>query len=244
MENKLIIKEIQTELDFQLSDPKVFGSLMEVTFKGLTPQLAKRAMLEAMMRGLKFTDFLQKNVYAIPFKGGYSLVTSIDYARKIGMRSGVCGKNTPIFEEKDGKVISCEITIKRKISDYVGDFTAKVYFDEYYKSNQYKNSLWDTKPRTMLSKVAEMHALRMACPEELSQAYIEEEYQAEQSKNIEGEVLLEDKENEAIEKMKACKDLKELREFWSNLDGQLKTEKVTKLKNELKDKYESENISN
>lgn len=244
MENKLIIKEIQTELDFQLSDPKVFGSLMEVTFKGLTPQLAKRAMLEAMMRGLKFTDFLQKNVYAIPFKGGYSLVTSIDYARKIGMRSGVCGKNTPIFEEKDGKVISCEITIKRKISDYVGDFTAKVYFDEYYKSNQYKNSLWDTKPRTMLSKVAEMHALRMACPEELSQAYIEEEYQAEQSKNIEGEVLLEDEENEAIEKMKACKDLKELREFWSNLDGQLKTEKVTKLKNELKDKYESENISN
>jgi hypothetical protein len=241
MENKLIIKEIQTELDFQLSDSKVFGSLMEVTFKGLTPLVAKRAMLEAMMRGLKFTDFLQKNVYAIPFKEGYSLVTSIDYARKIGMRSGVCGKTAPIFEEKEGKVFSCEITIKRKINEYIGDFTAKVYFDEYYKSSKYP-TLWDTKPRTMLAKVAEMHALRMSCPEELAQAYIEEEYQAEQSKNIEGEVLIEDKENEAIEKMQLCKDLKELREFWSNLDGQLKTDKVTQLKNELRDKYENQNI--
>ena len=27
----------------------------------------------------------------------------------------------------------------------------------------------------MIAKVAEMHALRMACPEELSQSYIEEE---------------------------------------------------------------------
>lgn len=238
MENKLIIKEIQSELDFQLSDSKVFGSLMEVTFKGLTPQLAKRAMLEAMMRGLKFTDFLQKNVYAVPFSGSYSLVTSIDYARKIGMRSGICGKSSPIFEEKDGKVISCEITVKRKIGDYIGEYSSKVYLDEYSNGR----NLWSSKPRTMLSKVAEMHALRMACPEELSQAYVEEEYQAEQSKNIEGEVLLEDKENEAIEKMKACKDLKELREFWSNLDGQLKTDNVTKLKNELRDKYEHQKI--
>jgi hypothetical protein len=238
MENKLIIKEIQSELDFQLSDPKVFGSLMEVTFKGLTPQLAKRAMLEAMMRGLKFTDFLQKNVYAVPFSGSYSLVTSIDYARKIGMRSGICGKSSPVFEEKDGKVISCEITVKRKIGDYIGEYSAKVYLEEYSNGR----NMWASKPRTMLSKVAEMHALRMACPEELSQAYVEEEYQAEQSKNIEGEVLLEDKEQEAIEKMKACKDLKELREFWSNLDGQLKTDKITQLKNELRNKYENKEI--
>lgn len=238
MENKLIVKELQNELDLQLSDPKVFGSLMEVTFKGLTPQLAKRAMLEAMMRGLKFTDFLQKNVYAVPFSGSYSLVTSIDYARKVGMRSGICGKLSPVFEEKDGKVISCEVTVKRKIGDYIGDYSAKVYFDEYSNGR----NLWSSKPRTMLAKVAEMHALRMACPEELSQAYIEEEYQAEQNKHIEAEVLIEDKENEAIEKIKSCKDLKELREFWSNLDGQLKTEKVTALKNELRDKYETQKI--
>ena len=69
---------------------------------------------------------------------------------------------------------------QKKIDDYVGDYSATVFFSEYYKTGKNgKPSLWDTKPRTMIAKVAEMHALRMACPEELSKAYIEEDYDQE-----------------------------------------------------------------
>ena len=53
------------------------------TFKGLQVASAKQAMLEGMMRGFTFKDFLEKNIYAIPFSSGYSLVTSVDYVRKI-----------------------------------------------------------------------------------------------------------------------------------------------------------------
>src|SRR4030042_5304087 len=138
----------------------------------------KQAITEGMIRGFKFKDFLDKNVYAIPYSSGYSLVTSVDYARKVAQNSGLVGKNEPVFETDGDKIVSCSVTVqkKSKIDGYVGDFTAKVYFSEYYKAgkNGYP-SLWDTKPRTMIAKVAEMHALRMACPEELAKAYVEEE---------------------------------------------------------------------
>lgn len=135
----------------------------------------KTALFEGMTRGFTFKNFLEKDIYAIPFGTGYSLITSIDYARKVGMRSGVVGKSEPIFEPKEGKLISCSITIKKKVGEYIGDFTAKVMFSEYDTGR----NLWRTKPYTMISKVAEMHALRSACPEEMSQVYVEEEMEKE-----------------------------------------------------------------
>ena len=113
------------------------------------------------------------------------------------MRSNIVGKKAPEFEiGEDKKIISCTVTVQRKIDGYVGDFTATVYFDEYYKAgrNGYP-SLWNSKPRTMISKVAEMHALRMACPEELSQSYIEEEIEAENFEGFNKRLFKVDKDN-------------------------------------------------
>lgn len=172
----LINEQINRELTKETA-----GALLATTFKGLTEQNMKKAIMEGMIRGLTFKDFLEKNVYAIPFSGGYSLIHSIDYSRKVGMRSGIVGKDAPTYEfDEKKKPISCTVTVHRKIGEYVGAYTATVYFDEYYKAgkNGYP-SLWDSKPKTMIAKVAEMHALRMACPEELSQSYIEEELEAE-----------------------------------------------------------------
>lgn len=160
--NEKINKELTTETS---------RALLATTFKGLTPVVMKQAIMEGMLRGFDFKDFLEKNVYAIPFSGGYSLITSVDYARKIGMRSGVVGISEPIYEENDKGIVSCTITVKRKVEDTIGEYTAKVYFAEYTTGR----NLWTSKPRTMIAKVAEMHALRKACPEELSQAYTEEE---------------------------------------------------------------------
>lgn len=173
-ETALSIKEMQTEIDKNFADPTTLNSLMTITFNGMKAEVAKRAALEATMRGYTFKDFLEKNIYAIPYGDKYSLVSSIDYYRKVGMRSGVCGSSAPVFEvdPSSRQIISCTITIKRSLDKgVVGEFTSTAYFAEY---NTGRN-LWISKPRTMLAKVAEMQALRKACPEELAQAYIEEE---------------------------------------------------------------------
>jgi len=231
--------EIKKEINTQLADPETFKALCVTTFKDLTPELAKRALLEGMMRGFSFTDFLQKNVYAIPFgknpdgtAKSYSLVSSIDNVRKIGMKSGIVGKSAPKFEEKDGKIISCTITVRRLVGGHIGDFTATVYFDEY---NTGKNQ-WFQKPRTMIAKVAEFHALRMACPEELSQAYGEEEYQ---KKTVIEQPTFNIEEHKI--KLEACKNLSELKSVWASLHPQAKTELI-ELKNKLKTSYEKTKI--
>lgn len=261
MENKTTdIVLIKEEINKQVSNPEVLNSLMEITFKGLEPIVAKRAMLEAMMRKFTFQDFLDKNVYAIPFGKGYSLVNSIDYNRKVGMRNGICGVSEPIYvDDENGNPISCSITVKKNVNGYVGDFTHKAYFKEYYignknpdgtiKKNQWgevKPSLWDTKPRTMIAKVAEMGALRKACPEELSQSYIEEEYEKEVSivkeiKDIE-EGKKELKEEDYKNKMLSANNLKELRDIWVDIPGALKTPDIFALKNELIKKFEVKNV--
>lgn len=128
------------------------------------------------MRGHTFQDFLKKRVYAIPFGNGYQLVTSIEEARVKGMKNGVIGTSAPQYSLKaDGSVESCEVTVKRLTHGIVGEFTALVFFDEYTKGRD----LWKSKPKTMIAKVAEMHALRKACPEDLSGIYVEEEFDRE-----------------------------------------------------------------
>lgn len=229
------IIEIQTEINKELANKEVFNSLITTTFKGVDQSLVKRAMMEGMMRGFKFNDFLEKNIYAIPFNGrhgsGYSLVTSIDYSRKIGMRSGICGKSAPIFTEKTDKIETCSVTVKRLSGGYVGEYTATVYFDEY---NTGRN-LWQTKPHTMIAKVAEMHALRMACPEELSQSYIEEEFEKEIP------VKVEVNTDQYLEKLEKVSSLDELKTIWASMPIEAKNQ-LKDVKNAIKKRYENNNI--
>ncbi len=216
---------IKAEVDLQLTDKENSAILLQTTFNGLTADTARRAMIEGMIRGFDLRDFLEKNVYAIPFKSGYSLVTSIDYARKIGMRSGIVGKSAPTYEEsKEGKIISCTVTVKRKVNDYVGDYTATVYFAEYTTGR----NLWVSKPRTMLAKVAEMHALRMACPEEMAQMYSEEELEKGEERVLDFDLYQQ--------KIESAKDLQELQRVWSALPAEAKTE-LTDQKDEAKKKF-------
>lgn len=175
-ENQSQIQIINDEINRELAGEAVSRALLATTFKGLTVPTMRQAIMDGMIRGFTFKDFREKNVYAVPFGSTYSLVTSIDYSRKLGMRSGIVGKTAPVYHmNEDGTIESCEVTVKRKIGEYVGDYTAKVYFSEYDNGR----NLWKSKPRTMIAKVAEMHALRMACPEALSQQYIEEEIELE-----------------------------------------------------------------
>lgn len=223
------ITQIQQTIDTELAKENVLNALVATTFKGLSTQNLRRALMEGMMRGFTFQDFLEKNIYAIPFKDAYSLVTSIDHARKIGQKNGVVGSSDPVYEEKDGKIIKCTITVKKKVKDYVGEFTATVYFDEYNTGR----SLWVNKPRTMIAKVAEMHALRKACPEELSQSYVEEEYQKESEIIIDADPVT----SELRQKIADAKSIKDLKDIYEENKGIGKefTKLLTDKKKEIQD---------
>lgn len=212
MEQKTQIQIINDEINVQLGDPKTMNALIATTFNGLQPIQVRQAIMEGMMRGFTFKNFLQKDIYAIPFKSAYSLVTSIDYSRKIGAKSGVVGVTEPVYEMDGSKIISCAITVKKIVSGYVGEFTARVYMKEYDKGS----NLWLTKPRTMIAKVAEMHALRKACPEELAQSYIEEELELE---NLPTSRMNEAKNASNSLKMKNLKSNEENNKTEENQDG-------------------------
>ncbi len=220
---------IQQEIGKELAKKEVVSALLATTFKGLDQLNMQKAMFEGMSRGFTFKDFLQKNVYAIPYGSNYSLVSSIDYSRKIAMRSGLVGKSEPEYEfDENKKPISCKITVKRNASGVIGEYTAKVFFSEYTTGR----NLWTTKPLTMLAKVAEMHALRSAFPEEMSQTYIEEEFEKET------EILpSETKVGEYLKKLEAAPTLAELKKVFSAMPVKIKQE-LEEQKNILKSEFE------
>lgn len=165
---------INKQIAEELKDPAIARALLATTFKGLQEQVMKQAIFEGVTRGFSFKNFLEGDVYAIPFGQGYSLVTSIKFANKIAQKNGVWVSG-PKFEMDGKKIESCSITAYRRIGQDIGEWTATVFFDEY---NTDRN-LWKTKPRTMLAKVCLSHVYRMACPEEMSQVYTEEEFDKE-----------------------------------------------------------------
>lgn len=226
------ILAVQKEVKEKLANQEVMKTLVQTTFRGLDAVNIRSAIVEGMLRGFTFADFLQKKVYAVPFGSTYSLVGGIDAARERGAKGGVVGKSAPIFEEKDGKIISCSITLKKKMDDYVGDFTATVYFDEYSTGK----NLWITKPRTMIAKVAEMSALRMAAPEALTQFYVEEEMEqgVKGREVVVPEVIVE----EERKNLEAVTTLEELKTAWTNLPAEAKQNaELIALKDELKAKF-------
>jgi len=216
-EEKSQLEIVQKEFSKELKKPAVINALLATTFKGFSKELMEKAIFEGMTRGFTFKNFLQKDVYAIPYGSGYSLVTSIDYCRKIAMRSGLSGKSEPVYEESadGGNPISCSVTVKRNVGGVIGDYTAKVYFKEFTTGR----NLWNTKPRNMIAKVAEMHALRSAFPEEMAQAYVEEEFEKETETRP-----AEEKIEEYKEKMNGAKTLDELKTIYASLPVQVKAE--------------------
>ena len=231
------IIKIQEEIKKELADANVMKALVATTFKGLAVPQIYLAIREGMLRGFDFKDFLEKNVYAIPFenkrtgKQEYSLITSIDYARKIAMRSGLAGKSAPIFTfTEKGDLETCTVTIKRNVDGYVGEYTATVYFNEYSTGR----NLWINKPKTMLAKVAEMHALRAGFPEEMAKQYIEEEVQKEAEKP---KLDLEPYQT----KLEATKSGEELKKVWASLPSEAKKE-LLEVKNNLKKQHENPQV--
>lgn len=137
--------------------------LREKLFGEMPDKLMFSAIIEAHALGFTAQDFLAKKVYAIPYGNKYSLVTSIDDSRSKAAATGdYAGSDGAVFTYNDnGKIDTCSVTVKKFVKGLICEFTATVYFDEYSTGR----NLWATKPRTMIAKVAEMHALRKAFPD-------------------------------------------------------------------------------
>lgn len=229
-ENNIV--EIKNEVKSIISNKEVIGSLANYTFKGLPVDNIPKALTEGMLRGYKIEDFLTKKVYAVPFGSNYSLVQSIEDARIKASRSGLSGMSEAVYEYSDDKntIISCSVTVYKLNGDSRG-YTAKVFFKEF---NTGKN-LWVSKPHAMIAKVAEMHALRKAFPEEIN-LYVEEEIQRTEVVNE-----LDDEKQIALqehsENISEIQSVEELQKYYeqnkSNKLGAGFTQLITNRKKEL-----------
>jgi len=130
------------------------------------------------------------------------------------MRSGLIGKGEPVYtytEVAGGKkqIETCAVTVKRLVSGHIGEYTAKVFFSEYSTGK----NLWVSKPHTMIAKVAEMHALRMAFPEEMAKQYVEEEMVRATVVEMPTGISDDDREK-AIASLNEAKTLDALQDAW------------------------------
>ena len=243
MAKELSIVEMRAEIKTQVMDSKeTFNALARNTFKGLEAELIPQVLLEGMMRGFTIQDFMIKNVYAIQFwnskeqRQDYALVTSIDHARKVGARSGQSGKSAPAFTMAGEKIESCSVTVYKKDGDERG-YTATVFFEEYEKKPKIIKlddgttkeipGMWQTKPRTMIAKVAEMHSLRMAFPEEFDQLYLAEEFDREREIHTEPVVVVDEAGiKKAITEMNRKRSVDSLQACFTALEPNIRKENV------------------
>lgn len=227
--NKADVIVVQEEVKRQLASPEVMQTLIANVFKDFTPVMVQHTLIKGILQGYTFQDFLAGRVYAIKYgKDGFNIVEAIEHVRSIAQQAGQVGKSKPIFvTDENGKIVSCEITVKKLMQNgTIGDFTAEVYFDEYYagnknkdgsiKKNQWgdvKEGMWDTKPRTMIAKVAEMHALRMAFPDVIK-GYVEEEFQKGNIIDITPPKVDEDKVKEYLTSLETITTLEDLKKLY------------------------------
>lgn len=118
--------------------------------------------------------------------GAGTIVVGIEGFRLIAERTGKkSGVKRGVIKE-DGKLVGAWCEVYR--SDWREPAREEVPFSEYYKpARSGKPSPWDRMPETMIKKVAEAAALRMAFPDVLGGVYIREEMdQADQTSAVTG----------------------------------------------------------
>jgi phage recombination protein Bet len=136
---------------------------------GATPLELQYLLEVAKARNL---NPLTKQIYFVKLAGKWTFQVSIDGLRAIAQRSGLyAGQDAPVFEYDDKRnIISCSVAVYRK--DWQRPCVGIAFFKEYVGQN-----LWQTKPHTMIAKVAESIALRKAFSEEMSGLYAPEEFE-------------------------------------------------------------------
>jgi hypothetical protein len=102
----------------------------------------------------------KREVYAIPYGSNFNIIVGFEVYLKRAERTGLLEYWEPGVRKEDNEYIGY-CTIKRR--DREKPTTIEAWFNEYNQGN----SMWKTKPRTMIRKVAIAQAFRMVFPDEL-----------------------------------------------------------------------------
>lgn len=104
-----------------------------------------------------------RDVYAVAYKDKFNIIVGFEvYLRRASESGKLAGWKAWTTGSKENKDLKGCIEIQRK--DFSTPFYHEVDFDEY-NTNQ---SLWQTKPKTMIKKVAMAQGFRLCFPEQLS----------------------------------------------------------------------------
>lgn len=154
----------------------------------LAPSLDDQELtLFALVAHRSGLDPFAKQIYAIKRKGRVSFQTGIDGYRSIAGRTGQFeGSSDPEFgpwtEQPFPHPEWCRVIVYRWQNGRQVEQPGTAWWDEYYPGEKGKvpasnetGYMWLTKPRVMISKVAEAIALRKAFPYLLSDLYVREE---------------------------------------------------------------------
>jgi phage recombination protein Bet len=160
---------------------------------GQAPAWAPRAIVAAFLQQCARTglDPIARQIYCIERGGKWQTQVSIDGARLVAQRTGEYRGQTPAQWTGDGKEwfdvwLFKEPPAAARVGVYREGFREPLYavarWDSYavyttdYKTKAQKlTAMWAKMPDVMLSKVAEMLALRKAFPQDLSGLYSSEE---------------------------------------------------------------------
>lgn len=181
---------------------------------------------------------IPRQIYAVGFKNRhtgktkYTVIIGIEGLVTIAENTGQYGGTTkPEFEyDEQGNLKSCTVGVHKVVKGVPVVSYQTVEFDEYYAPVKGgKDTLWKSKPKTMLKKVAHAHALRAtfsAC----AGMYVEEE--------MDRDVIDVEATPDIKEDIKNAKDLKELQKILAGLDiedkkrvANLASEKMKELNN-------------
>ena len=103
---------------------------------------------------------LRKEIHAIKYGNNFNIIIGYEvFLKRAEMSQQLSGWKC--WTEGEGNDLKACIEIKRK--DWSDPFYHEVYLDEYNQNN----TMWKSKPRTMLKKVCIAQSFRMAFPVEL-----------------------------------------------------------------------------
>ena len=184
-QNLTVVDRSVVEQTAQLTgwDVSRVESISNIICKGATPEEFQTFLM--ICSHTKLDPFL-KQIYFIKRWDGRlkrevaQPQTSIEGLRLIADRSGryAPGHSAKFYYDKNGNLESAEAFVKKQTKDGTWhEISALVYMNEYFQTTKEGRAmgLWGSKPRTMLAKVAESHALRKAFPAEMAGLYTREE---------------------------------------------------------------------